>query len=215
MSNCPLCQQPSLQAFYQDKFREYQRCSHCCLVSVPAAFYLNATDEIAIYDQHQNDSEDLGYRKFLSRALDPILERVPQGAQGLDFGCGPGPTISVMAAEKGVKVDNYDLYYFNDPEKLNKQYDFVISTEVIEHVADAKSLLARFDSLLKPNSLLLIMTKRAGDLEAFSRWHYKGDPTHINFYAIETFEWIAEQYNWTLEVLGNDVVLFTKADESD
>ncbi|ABV89261.1 class I SAM-dependent methyltransferase [Shewanella pealeana] len=211
MSICPLCQQPSLQAFYQDKFREYQRCGNCLLVSVPEAFLLNAVEEKAVYDQHQNNPDDLGYRKFLSRALDPVLQRVSQDAEGLDFGCGPGPTISVMAAEKGIKVDNYDLYYCNDPQKLQKQYDFVTITEVIEHVADAKSLLATLDSLLKPGGLLVIMTKRAGDLEAFSRWHYKGDPTHINFYATETFEWIAKQYNWTLEVLGNDVVLFNKA----
>lgn len=211
MSNCPLCQQPSLQAFHQDKFREYQRCDNCMLISVPKAFLLNCVDEKAVYDQHQNNPDDLGYRKFLSRALDPILQRVSQDAEGLDFGCGPGPTISVMAAEKGIKVDNYDLYYCNEPQKLQRQYDFVTITEVIEHVADAKPLLATLDSLLKPGGLLVIMTKRAGDLEAFSSWHYKGDPTHIRFYSTTTFEWIAKQYNWTLEVLGNDVVLFTKA----
>ncbi|MGS0676567.1 class I SAM-dependent methyltransferase [Shewanella sp. 30m-9] len=210
MSICPLCQQPDLQAFHQDKLREYQRCNHCLLVSVPDRFLLNSVDEKAVYDQHQNNPDDLGYRKFLSRALDPILARVTQDAQGLDFGCGPGPTISVMAAEKGIKVDNYDLYYCNDPQKLQQQYDFVTITEVIEHVADAKSLLATLDSLLKSGGLLVIMTKRAGDLDAFRNWHYKGDPTHIRFYSTATFEWIAKQYGWTLEVMGNDVVLFTK-----
>ncbi|GIU28860.1 class I SAM-dependent methyltransferase [Shewanella sp. MBTL60-007] len=210
MSICPLCQQPSLQAFHQDKFREYQRCDNCQLVSVPDSFLLNSEDEKAVYDQHQNNPDDLGYRKFLSRALDPVLERVSQDAEGLDFGCGPGPTISVMAAEKGIKVENYDLYYCHDPQKLQKQYDFVTITEVIEHVADAKSLLVTLDSLLKPGGLLMIMTKRAGDLEAFSRWHYKGDPTHIRFYSTATFEWIAQHYDWRLDVLGNDVVLLTK-----
>ncbi|GIU40092.1 2-polyprenyl-3-methyl-5-hydroxy-6-metoxy-1,4-benzoquinol methylase [Shewanella sairae] len=210
MSICPLCQQPNLLAFYKDKLREYQRCSHCQLVSVPANYYLNATDEKAIYDKHQNNSDDLGYRKFLSRALGPILERVTQEAQGLDFGCGPGPTISVMAAEKGIRIENYDLYYCNEPNKLDNQYDFVICTEVIEHVADAKSLLETFARLLKPGGLLSIMTKRAGDLEAFRNWHYKGDPTHINFYSTATFEWIAGHFDWTLEVIGNDVVLFTR-----
>nr|WP_237732867.1 class I SAM-dependent methyltransferase [Shewanella schlegeliana] len=205
-----MCQQPSLQAFHQDKFREYQRCDNCQLVSVPDSFLLNSEEEKAVYDQHQNNPDDLGYRKFLSRALDPVLERVAQDAEGLDFGCGPGPTISVMAAEKGIKVDNYDLYYCNEPQKLQQQYDFVTITEVIEHVADAQSLVATLDSLLKPGGILVIMTKRAGDLEAFSSWHYKGDPTHIRFYSTATFEWIAQHYGWTLEVLGNDVVLFTK-----
>ena len=210
MSHCPLCQQHSLVAFHQDKFRRYMRCGHCLLVSVPSEFLLSTTDEKAIYDQHQNNAEDLGYRQFLSRAVDPVLARVNANSQGLDFGCGPGPTISVMAAEQGVKVDNYDLYYFNHPEKLTRQYDFVTMTEVIEHVADAKALLTTLDNLLKPGSLMLIMTKRVSDQAAFSKWHYKNDLTHINFYSTETFEWIAQQYNWSLEVLGNDVVLFTK-----
>ena len=210
MSNCPLCQQPKLQLFHQDKFRQYMRCENCALVSVPNEFLLSAAAEKAIYDQHENDANDLGYRKFLSRALDPVLARIDNNAKGLDFGCGPGPTISVMAAEQGIAMSNYDLYYFNQPELLAKQYDFVTMTEVIEHVADAKALLAKLDSLLKPGALLLIMTKRVTDVVAFSRWHYKNDLTHINFYATETFEWIAEHYGWELEVLGNDVVLFTK-----
>ncbi|MCK8046929.1 class I SAM-dependent methyltransferase [Shewanella sp. 1CM18E] len=210
MSTCPLCQQPELQLFHQDKFRDYMRCQHCALVSVPNKFLLNAADEKAIYDQHQNDANDLGYRKFLSRALDPVLARVDKNASGLDFGCGPGPTISVMAAEQGFEISNYDLYYFNQPEKLAKQYDFITMTEVIEHVADAQALLTRLDSLLKPGSILLVMTKRVTDVTAFSKWHYKNDLTHINFYSTDTFEWIAQQYGWALEVLGNDVVLFTK-----
>ncbi|MCL1138110.1 class I SAM-dependent methyltransferase [Shewanella pneumatophori] len=210
MSTCPLCQQPQLQLFHQDKFRDYMRCQHCALVSVPSQFLLNAADEKAIYDQHQNDANDLGYRKFLSRALDPVLARVDKSASGLDFGCGPGPTISVMAAEQGFEISNYDLYYFNQPEKLAKQYDFITMTEVIEHVADAQALLTCLDSLLKPGSILLVMTKRVTDVTAFSKWHYKNDLTHINFYSTATFEWIAQQYGWALEVLGNDVVLFTK-----
>lgn len=210
MSKCPLCQQPKLQPFHQDKFRDYMRCENCALVSVPNEFLLSATAEKAIYDQHENDANDLGYRKFLSRALDPVLARIDTNAKGLDFGCGPGPTISVMAAEQGIEMSNYDLYYFNQPELLAKQYEFVTMTEVIEHVADAKALLVKLDSLLKPGSLLLIMTKRVTDVLAFSRWHYKNDLTHINFYATETFEWIAAHYSWELEVLGNDVVLFTK-----
>ncbi|PKG55703.1 MULTISPECIES: class I SAM-dependent methyltransferase [unclassified Shewanella] len=214
MSLCPLCQQPSLSAFHQDNVRAYQRCDNCYLVSVAAAFRLSVIDERAIYDQHQNDPDDQRYRQFLARAINPLFERVEPDAEGLDFGCGPGPTISVMAAELGLKTHNYDLYYFNDLELLSRQYDFVTMTEVIEHVADALPLLQTLDSLLKPGAILVVMTKRVISEAAFSTWHYKQDLTHINFYSIETFEWIAAKFNWTLEVIGADVVFLTKAANS-
>lgn len=211
LSVCPLCQKTSLTAFHQDNVRAYRRCTNCYLVSVPAVFQLSATDEKTIYDQHQNDPTDQYYRQFLSRAINPLFERIERDAEGLDFGCGPGPTISVMAAELGIKADNYDLYYFNDARLLDRQYDFVTMTEVIEHVADAQSLLQTLDSLLKLGAILVVMTKRVINEVTFSTWHYKNDLTHINFYSIDTFEWIAAKFNWTLEVVGDDVVFFTKA----
>ncbi|QQX80622.1 class I SAM-dependent methyltransferase [Shewanella sp. KX20019] len=210
MGICPLCQQSTLTAFHQDQVRAYRRCEHCCLVSVAASFQLNLADEKAIYDLHQNDPSDHHYRQFLSRAISPLFERIERYAEGLDFGCGPGPTISVMAAESGIRVDNYDLYYFNAPELLRRQYDFITMTEVIEHVADALGLLQTLDSLLKPGAILVVMTKRVISETAFSTWHYKRDLTHINFYSTETFEWIAAKFNWTLEVMSEDVVFFTK-----
>ncbi|MCP3675357.1 MAG: class I SAM-dependent methyltransferase, partial [Gammaproteobacteria bacterium] len=159
---------------------------------------------------HENNSNDEGYRKFLARAFDPLKEKISNNAIGLDFGCGPGPTISKMGEELNIRIENYDLYYFNRPELLNRKYDFVIMTEVIEHIADAASLLQQLDSLLKPNAILAIMTKRVIDQQRFGNWHYKNDLTHIRFYSIKTFEWLAKKLNWRLEIIEKDVVFLYK-----
>lgn len=50
---------------------------------------LKSDDEKGRYDLHNNDVNDAGYRKFLSRLADPIDERVSKMSRGLDFGCGP------------------------------------------------------------------------------------------------------------------------------
>ncbi|WP_143711219.1 methyltransferase domain-containing protein [Shewanella piezotolerans] len=55
-------------------------------------------------------------------------------------------------------------------------------------------LLRKLDSLLKPGATLVVMTKRVIDKAAFTQWHYKRDLTHICFYSIETFKWIADNY---------------------
>ncbi len=205
-----MCTQNSLQKFYQDKQRIFLQCNTCKLISVPTENQLSPADEKAQYDKHQNNPEDIGYRKFLSRVFDPLLKQISRNSLGLDFGCGPGPTICHMANEHGIKVCNYDLYYFNQPELLERQYDFITMTEVIEHIADPKLLFVKLDTLLKREGLLAIMTKRVMDIQAFSNWHYKNDPTHICFYSIKTFEWIALKLEWRLEVIDKDVIFLHK-----
>lgn len=210
MNSCPLCGRVSLFFFYQDKRRSYLRCNNCHIVVVPPEFFLCAEAEKSVYDQHENHPEDKKYRRFLSRAFGPLVAQLPDDAKGLDFGCGPGPTISVMAEEIGLSVNNYDLYYHNTPEVLEYHYDFVTITEVIEHVADANGLLARLNALLRPGGILVVMTSRMVDAEAFGQWYYKNDPTHIRFYCIETFEWVAHHFDWQLEIVDKDVVFFHK-----
>ncbi|QYJ78659.1 class I SAM-dependent methyltransferase [Shewanella acanthi] len=210
MNTCPLCHSVDLVHYHQDKKRSYYQCPTCMLVSVPAEYYLSAADEKAEYDKHENHPEDLGYQRFLNRTLEPLLERVTVDQQGLDFGCGEGKVLSLMARSRGYQMENYDLYYANCPEVLNRQYDFITLTEVIEHVSDASALLSQLNRLLKPNGILAVMTKRVRDLAAFTNWHYKNDPTHINFYSEATFRWLAEHYGWRLEIVDNDVVFLHK-----
>ncbi len=212
---CPLCHtndssQASLHEYYKDCKRTYVQCDCCDLVSVPDEFLLSSKEEKSIYDLHENNSDDEGYRKFLARAFTPLKEKVSSDAIGLDFGCGPGPSISKMAEEANIKIEDYDLYYFNYPELLKQKYNFVILTEVIEHIADAASLLQQLDSLLKSKAILVIMTKRVIDKQKFENWHYKNDLTHIRFYSLKTFEWIANKLNWRLEIIDKDVVYFYK-----
>ena len=211
MTFCTLCLNSiALEHYAEDKKRCYFQCLNCELVSVSDQYILTAEEEKAQYDLHQNDPKDEGYQRFLSRAFEPLVSRISKDAKGLDFGCGSGPTISVMAEALGIEVNNYDLYYYRDAELLNKKYDFVTMTEVIEHVNDGKRLLEQLDQLLKPKSILVIMTKRVIDKEYFNQWHYKNDPTHIRFYSMKTFQWIAEYFNWQLEIIDKDVVFFTK-----
>ena len=179
---------------------------------VPERFHLSQNEEKALYDIHQNNPEDLGYRKFLSRTVTPLLQRLARQRidepLGLDFGCGPGPVISEMAKEKGIIIHNYDPYYYHFPELLKNKYDFITMTEVIEHVVMPHKLLILLSSLMKSDSTLAVMTKRVTSQQNFKNWHYKNDPTHICFYSMETFAWIANKFNWQLEEVDKDVVFF-------
>ena len=113
---CPLCLASSCHFFAEDKRRSYQQCAVCELVFVTPCDRLAADREKAEYDLHQNDPDDLGYRHFLSRLVLPLQTRLNPEDKGLDFGCGPGPTLSAMMAESGWQMDLYDPFYYYNKE---------------------------------------------------------------------------------------------------
>lgn len=207
---CPLCQGDNNQPFHRDRFRDYLRCADCALVHVPKAFHLSAAAEKAEYDLHQNDPNDPGYRSFLSRLYLPLLERLTADARGLDFGCGPGPTLSLMFAEAGYRVALYDRFYARNPGVFASRYDFITATEVVEHLRQPRFELDRLYHLLTEGGILGLMTKLVTDKKAFANWHYKNDPSHICFFSVQTFNWLAERWRVGLEIIGKDVILLRK-----
>lgn len=179
---------------------------------VPPAFHLSIDAEKSEYDKHENAPDDVGYRCFLGRMFEPVCARLERASSGLDFGSGPGPTLSVMFEEAGHSMSIYDPFYSPDTAPLSREYDFVTCTEVVEHFRSPDDDLRRLWACVRPGGLLGIMTKLVSSQSAFAAWHYRNDPTHISFFSRSTFEWLAER--WTTEVtfVGSDVVLFNKPD---
>jgi len=208
--SCPLCRSCAAQSYHRDKFRSYYQCATCALVFVPPRYQLSAEDEKAYYDQHENSLEDEGYRRFLSRCADPLLARLPPGASGLDFGCGPAPLLAQILKENGCSVDLYDHFYWPAPEVLRKEYDFVVSTEVVEHLSDPAFELERLWGRVRHGGMLALMTKLVVSRERFASWHYIRDPTHIVFFSEATFQWLAARLGARLEIVAADVVLLHK-----
>ena len=207
---CPLCTQPGSSHFHRDRQRDYYRCPHCRLIHVPPSQFLTPEAERAQYDLHCNSPHDPAYRQFLSRIFKPLNNRLKPASRGLDFGSGPGPTLSLMFAEAGHTMRLYDPFYATQTDVLSAQYDFITASEVVEHLHDPASSLGLLWSLLNPGGWLGIMTKLALDREAFIRWHYKRDPTHVCFFSIHTMAWLAAQWRAEFLQCGNDVVLFRK-----
>ncbi len=207
---CPLCGEDNAHVFHEDKRRSYFRCSQCLLVFVPEYQHLSLAAEKAIYELHQNDRYDPRYRAFLSRAVDPLRDKLNSNACGLDFGCGPGSAIVPMMHEYGFQIEQYDPVYADDPGVLESQYEYLMCTEVVEHFRQPSVSFDVLFSLLQPRGVMAIMTKMVLDRDAFSRWHYKNDLTHISFFSRETFQWLAKKYQASLEFYHNDVVILQK-----
>ncbi|MCA8993443.1 MAG: class I SAM-dependent methyltransferase [Planctomycetaceae bacterium] len=210
VQTCPLCFAVGVNEFFED-WRTYLQCSRCRLVFVPPRDHVSHSGEKLHYDRHENSPHDDAYRNFLSRMFDPMQERLASGGWGLDFGAGPGPTLSKMFAEAGHTMQMFDPFYAPNHSVFLQQYDFITATEVFEHLRRPRYELERLWRCLRPGGILGLMTKRVLDQDAFSTWHYKQDPTHICFAAEQTFEWLAELWNAELIVAGDDVVLLQKS----
>jgi len=213
--SCPLCHSRDVAVFYSESklgapLRDYLRCQCCLLVFVPSSQFISSEQEKAEYDLHQNDSNDMGYRRFLSRLFIPLKEKITPDARGLDFGSGPGPTLSLMFEECGHSMKLFDCFYANDISVLQQTYDFITATETVEHLHHPRRELERLWYRLKPGGYLGIMTKLVIDQDAFANWHYKNDPTHVCFFSTDTFNWLSKLWNANVEFVDKDVILLQK-----
>ena len=208
--SCPLCQSTRLKSYFENKSASYLSCSECDLVFTPKEFHLSDIDERIRYDSHQNNPKDQRYRQFLSQVFNPVMEFIQPGSTGLDFGCGPGPTLSIMFEEQGYKVDLFDKFYADDQSIFDNRYDFITATEVVEHLAKPGDELNRLYKMLNTGGTLAIMTKMINDQTDFASWYYKDDPTHICFFSQQTMEYLAKTWSSRVQFYGHDITLFFK-----
>lgn len=206
---CPVCTSPA-QCFVVAEHRSYFRC-HCCGARFMAPqHYLDARAERAYYALHENDVQDQRYRRFLSKLADPLLGRLQPGAQGLDYGCGPGPALADMMQSAGHPMALYDPFFAPDPAPLARHHDFVTCTEVAEHFHHPIAEFARLRDLVKPGGWLAVMTCFQTDDARFAAWQYRADPTHVVFYREITFRYLAQAWGWRCEVPVKDVALLQR-----
>jgi len=205
---CPLCTQSSA-FFCADKRRRFFLCAQCGLLSADVHSHLSLAQEKAEYDLHNNDPNDPHYRAFLTQLLDPLKPHLYAGMQGLDYGCGPGPTLSVMLREQGVLMQDYDPFYAPHEHLVQQQYDLVTCTEVVEHFNTPRLAWQALRQCLRPGGYLGIMTWLVPSTtpEDFRRWSYKNDPSHVSFYQPQTLAWIGQQLGLSVHIHSERVVL--------
>lgn len=207
--NCLLCHTDS-NPFELDTFM----CPECHLVFKNPETFNSTEKDIERYSTHNNDSTDQGYLDFLGRFVTPLKPFLPRKFSALDFGCGPGPTLSLLLEEVGGSVENYDPLFFPDAHLLiPESYDVVTSTEVVEHFKLPRHDWGTLIDLVKDNGVIAIMTLFYSPEIDYKKWWYKNDHTHIVFYQQKTFEYIAKEFN--LEILYNDnksIIIFKKGE---
>jgi 2-polyprenyl-3-methyl-5-hydroxy-6-metoxy-1,4-benzoquinol methylase len=204
--NCLLCSHAA-----EDFLGVAFKCTHCSLVFKNPTLYLSTEEDLRRYSLHQNNAEDEGYVKFLGKLLNPLEKFLPSEFTSLDFGCGPGPVLSQLLKEKGGVVSNFDPIFHKNISLLERQFDVVTATEVVEHFKKPEHDWTLLISLVASRGILGIMTEFLEQNIDYHKWWYKNDPTHVAFYNSKTFEFLEDAYG--LERLYEDkksVIIFRK-----
>lgn len=210
--SCTLCGGDALEQICPDNdHRCYYHCQTCQLIFADPFYFPSREHEISRYLEHNNGIDEPGYVAFLERIISPALSFIQPGAVGLDYGCGPVPTLSkIVNRKQEVTCYDYDpMFDFDHPREV---YDFIFATECFEHFHHPHTELEKILDLLRPGGHLFLMTERWESIKRFHNWYYKRDPTHVSFYHRDTFNYITEAYGLTELCSDRNRIMILKYD---
>ncbi|QOY55624.1 class I SAM-dependent methyltransferase [Candidatus Sulfurimonas marisnigri] len=197
MNSCKICASDTVAITDEKSKKIYHKCSTCRYIFLNEQFYIDEEHEKKHYDKHHNNFESLGYVKMFDDLIDDFVEPHLQNIESaLDFGCGEGEVLPILLERRGISCDRYDLFYF--PKKIyeDKKYSLICSTEVFEHLQNPLDMLKKLLLHVEKNGYLLIMSAfHPNNDEKFLKWWYIRDITHIGFFDISTFEYLAKELN--------------------
>lgn len=203
---CPLCFAAESEKFDQDKMRSYLKCSVCDLIFVPRDSLISPLAEKERYEAHENEEND-AYTTYLNKTVTAIKPLLLPSARGLDFGCGRTKILETLFRMSGFDVQSYDLFFHADHKLLSQQYDFIILSEVIEHLREPRDIMLRLKNNLSPGGQFFIKTKLRPETSAeFSKWFYKRDSTHVQFFNEKSFSALSAKMGMkAAEKVGEDL----------
>ena len=205
--SCLLCDTQST-FFYNFKDRIYYICPNCKGIFLEPGQRMETENEEKHYRFHNNDVEDPGYLNFVSPITQAVLNDFTSEHSGLDFGAGTGSAISKVLSDNQYKIKQFDPFFHNYPELLTKQYDYIVSCEVVEHFYNPNKEFKLLKKMLLPNGKLYIMTHLYSPEIDFKTWYYKNDHTHVFLYQKETMEWIAQKYGFKELTIEKRLIFF-------
>lgn len=207
---CPLCCLKEIEHFDQDKQRVYFKCKGCDLVFVPRDSLISPMAEKTRYEAHEN-VENKNYVTYLEKIVQAMVPFLNVHDAGLDFGCGKIPLLGNLLTNQQFRMNSYDLFFLPDKSVLEAKYDFIILSEVIEHLRSPILDLAKLKLCLKEEGKVFIKTKlRPAQASEFSQWFYKRDSTHVQFFNKNSFKEVAGLLELhSCQEIGEDLFLFS------
>jgi len=197
---CNLCESPgrleespevarvrcNVREFAGDMFTVW-RCSNC-----GALHALEDIDYGRFYQHYPVQQQKLDFftrRLFASRLRELSRAGLTTRHSILDYGCGNGAFVTYLRRRGYARAEGYDPYSRHHADKavLDREFDFVVAQDVIEHAPDPLTLLEQLMARVHPvHGVLAIGTpdaarlRLADPLEAIGRLH---QPYHRHLFT--------------------------------
>lgn len=181
--NCPICESSKPHKWDSDRGRDFYLCPVCDLVFVPSKFHLSPEEEKERYESGECDDSDPKYREKHEQNVATTLPYLQEGQLGLDFGSGKSDLLARLYTEQGLRMDSHDIYFQYREEIWDKQYDFIVLSEVIQTLYHPLGTMSQLAFILRSHGQFFIKTLfRPVEASAFHEWFYKKDDTHVLFF---------------------------------
>lgn len=187
MKACKLCKSQT-QPLSLKKL--YHWCGFCGFIWLDSEYYLEPDAERERYLEHNNVPENQGYVQMFGDFLAKV-EPWSRKGRALDFGCGPGPVLADILKKRGWDTDIYDPFFAPESVFLDKKFQLITCTEVMEHIAEPLPVWKLLADALADGGVLAVMTHLHPGPDSLKDWWYIRDATHVSFYSRATMTWLA------------------------
>lgn len=210
---CRLCGEATDKAWQHRVLGKYDvdyfQCGNCESIQTEAPYWL---DEVYTSDIQPEDDGYLTRNLNVFRIVDFYLKNLKLKADAvvLDFGGGLG-IVPRLLREHGVNAFNYDTYTkspFADVAWDGTPPDFIVSSEVFEHLPDPAAEVASIFGH-EPDYVYVRTWRYFGQGKD---WDYIGPEhgAHVFFYTDKAMRFIAAKYGYELILPGDGDALFCK-----
>lgn len=140
------------------------------LITFQKMWRLRNSIECADYDDRAYDSRIFLQRYWQRKRLSLIQALVPKSGKTLDIGCGSSRILSALPSAIGLDILFHKLRYLRKWKRplvngsiwalpfRNQQFDNIVCSEVIEHIAEGEQPFLEMRRILKPGGCLVIGT---------------------------------------------------------
>ena len=222
MGQCAVCTSTDVNFLTEHNGFEFKQCSQCDFIFLDP---MPAQDELNTQYTNEHKEAEPTYDKAgsrLRRAFFKLPRFFPYACKKntLDLGCGGGFIAHVLSlvarSSTGIDISQNAIAYasnrfkrpqffirsFTDLMEWDTQYDFVYSSEVIEHVSDVNLYMRVLQRLVKKNGYVYITTPDLGHPgvpENIGEWDVFAPPVHVQFFSRKTVSILFEKYGFELK----------------
>lgn len=193
----------NVRKFAHEKFAVW-RCAAC--KSIHARDEVDLAYYYADYPFHKLGNQETDwmlramYKSQLKRLTDAGFAK---GKSLIDYGCGSGKFLRFLREEGFTDLAGYDEYSeaFADKAVLDRQYDCVMTQDLIEHVPEPQEIVKTLSALAKPGGIISIGTPNAEAIDLKDpepRVHTLHQPYHRHILSKTALQTLGKDIGWKL-----------------